>query len=971
MPPPPKTNGKSPLPSGDGEDDLEKLLKAGNLDAMIPKDLSGKDKIVHADDALDFESEDELAEDEEDASPRAAPTGDDDDGLADIFGEEDQAGDDAEDGANNGATDQGAADQGAADQGAADQGAADQSTADGDLEDALRGDMLVSAEAQQMLEQEEQRAELRQLQEWYPGFEEHTVLRMNQMFAPEPSQTQLPQPKNVRPLNVSRLRVEMAPDASSLFVSEQDPSLEAEERVPALHEISPDEVHRFETELGRRSETGPKRSAQTPTDSLEALQLEVSNWDDVLDMGDDDAGPPPAPPVNNIGDIHIYGDELYSSDEENSILEGRPLTKRTKLDLNDAALMFVEDRRQRADHSETRPEPSEAMNISNDRAYDMLRANYQRKVRSTIGSLNIDHTMPAVRLQSPFYKVRHSKAQLRAGHRQKLGVKPGTVMEFTPLKNRKRWKDKNRQTQELFAKSSDLTLGDSGSVFLIEYSEEIPLVLSGFGMGSKLINYYRKANANDMHRPKRAVGETHVLEEQDKSTFWNFGFVEPGNVVPTLYNQMTRSPVFQHESQQTDFLLVKSTNRTRGTRYYLRSMPYLFVSGQLFPAVQIPGPHSRKVTAASKNRLRMVVYRVLNRSPHQRLQIRDVANIFPDYNEVQNRQRLKEFMEYQRSGEDQGFWKVKPGDHVPNEAEIRSLITPEDIMLLESMRTGQQRLEDSEYSKVDDDDRHEAAATGTNDEALSLDEQLAPWNLSKNFINAIQGKAMLSLHGEGDPTGRGEGYSFLRTSMKGGFLMESSAEDVKKLGGHSYNVAMQQRAYDEEIKRIWNAQRASLSVTDPQQMPDASKLPKKNAFLPGSKGESDKVLQITRMVRDENDVMVRRTELVTDPLVIHAYLRRRKAAEEERMAVDQIAVTDDVEANKQSRKFLEQELARLNRNADRRHARKATKQDPKMKATTRKCATCGAVGHIKTNKSCPMYNDIYLNAAAGKGQKAT
>ena len=41
-------------------------------------------------------------------------------------------------------------------------------------------------------------------------------------------------------------------------------------------------------------------------------------------------------------------------------------------------------------------------NISNDEAYDLLKGNMQNKVRSAIGQLEIEHTMPALRLQSPY-----------------------------------------------------------------------------------------------------------------------------------------------------------------------------------------------------------------------------------------------------------------------------------------------------------------------------------------------------------------------------------------------------------------------------------------------------------------------------------------------------------------------------------------------------------------------------------------
>lgn len=39
--------------------------------------------------------------------------------------------------------------------------------------------------------------------------------------------------------------------------------------------------------------------------------------------------------------------------------------------------------------------------------------------------------------------------------------------------------------------------------------------------------------------------------------------------------------------------------------------------------------------------------------------------------------------------------------------------------------------------------------------------------------------------------------------------------------------------------------------------------------------------------------------------------------------------------------------------------KKSNKGVGKGKSTTRKCATCGAIGHIRTNKACPMYNERY------------
>lgn len=921
------------------DDDLAKLLQSGhNLESLIPQDLSGKDKIEHADDAEDFESEDELAEEEDsvmDDEAVGGAKGDDADWLKDLGGSDGEEGNESED---------------------------------------------------------DESATLSKLKSWYKDYEPHVVLRMNRLFGPKPAHYIAPQPNASRPCVPSRQRVDVDMDQRLSWRSPIDLPPPLSSRRDIVH-VKQENKPKINEKTDFSSTTVAPESDTARTHEEEKLAMVAADWDKVLDVdtphSDDDIedelaeldfgeeSAPKRPRIDDGGVVVMHEDDIYNSDVENAILNEKftLAAPKAQVDMNDPHLLFIEDTASSTIHRRRLLEPR--YNISNDRSYEMLRENYQKKVRSTIGSLNIDHSLLALRLQSPFYKVRLSKSQMRSWHRPKFQVRAGTTINFQPLKVRKKKKDKHKPITQLLAKSGDLTLGDTAPLFLVEYSEEFPLVLSNYGMGSKIINYYRKKNPDDTSRPKLPLGETHVLDVQDRSAFWNFGFVEPGRVVPTLYNQMIRAPVFRHEPNETDFLLVRSSCKSRGQRYFLRPVPYLFVAGQTYPVTQIPGPHSRKVTTASKNRLKMIVYRVLNKNQHHRLQVKDISGHFPDQNDMQNRQRLKEFMEYQRSGEDQGYWKLKPGDALLSEEQIRQLVTPEDVAMLEAMQVGQQHLEDSGYGKTVDDDPKE------DEDGESLEEQLAPWNISRNFINAIQGKAMLQLHGEGDPTARGEGFSFLRTSMKGGF---KSAVDDKidrsKLGGHSYNVALQQKAYDEEIKRIWYAQARSLQITDTSKLVPDKRVEKQAQQEIGSKlgggnlgiAEDDelgshKVLRITRVVKDSNDVLVRKTEVVSDANVIRAYMKRRQELEDSQVKPDQIAVTNDAEINRRRRKILEEELARLKRNQDRRQARKATKgegDNTGSRATTRKCATCGAIGHIKTNKSCPLYNDIYLGGQNNK-----
>lgn len=162
---------------------------------------------------------------------------------------------------------------------------------------------------------------------------------------------------------------------------------------------------------------------------------------------------------------------------------------------------------------------------------------------------------------------------------------------------------------------------------------------------------------------------------------------------------------------------------------------------------------------------------------------------FPDQNELQMRQRLKvcfffinqfgvlkevqEFMEYHRRGPHQGFWRLKPNWVVPSKPEMLKMVGPEQIVLSESMQVGQRHLQDAGYSGTQD------TGGGDDDSHLSIEQQLAPWITTKNFIFATQAKAMLRLHGEGDPTGRGEAFSFIRVSMKDIFVKAGEDYDQK------------------------------------------------------------------------------------------------------------------------------------------------------------------------------------------------
>ncbi|SAM05624.1 hypothetical protein [Absidia glauca] len=568
--------------------------------------------------------------------------------------------------------------------------------------------------------------------------------------------------------------------------------------------------------------------------------------------------------------------------------------------------------------------PLNRFNLSNDKFYDSHYIGQLVRVRQTLGELVVDHALPALRLHPALYKTQLTKTELRSFHRPLFQPPIGEDIQFSRVKATKRKKkDKKKPLSEFMRTTKDISLKDTSSFVLMEYSEEHPPIISNPGMGALVINYYRKTEPKDEFVPTNDIGEPFVLDIGDTSPFMTFGNVEPGQTITVLYNNLIRAPLFRHEPKHTDFLLVKSTHK--GTsKYFIREVPATFTIGQTYPVQEVPGPHSRKVTTTMKNRLQVVAYRLIKRHPQLRLKMGKLAQRFPEYSDIQIRQRLKEFLEFHRQTKTGGggYWKAR-GGVPPDEEELRKMASPEMVCLYESMLVGERHLQDLGYGDANDEDEG-----GDGDTKLEAEQQLAPWFSTRNFINASQGKAMLKLYGAGDPTGRGEGFSFIRVSMKDIFLRagESAEEKLAQIearpkSAHRYNVAEQQQIYREEIARIWKAQLDALQNPEEPTLSDhdeesemddhepqspymspspatpsyrrydraSSEVDDDDISVTGSfssrtsyyMNDPNKHLVIRRLMRQPDGEKTWQQEIIRDPVVIKSYLRQRQMIEEE------------------------------------------------------------------------------------------
>lgn len=133
---------------------------------------------------------------------------------------------------------------------------------------------------------------------------------------------------------------------------------------------------------------------------------------------------------------------------------------------------------------------------------------------------------------------------------------------------------------------------------------------------------------------------------------------------------------------------------------------------------------------------------------------------------------------------DSNWWVIKPEFRLPTEEEIRAMVSPEQCCAYLSMIAAEQRLkvililflltkviivnfyQDAGYGEKflltpqEDADDEEMQ--------LKMDDEIkvAPWNTTRAYVQAMKNKCLLQLTGPADPTGCGEGFSYVRVPNK-------------------------------------------------------------------------------------------------------------------------------------------------------------------------------------------------------------
>ncbi|XP_058216351.1 transcription initiation factor TFIID subunit 1 isoform X2 [Rhododendron vialii] len=355
-----------------------------------------------------------------------------------------------------------------------------------------------------------------------------------------------------------------------------------------------------------------------------------------------------------------------------------------------------------------------------------------------------------------------------------------TKVHLLPRAQKVPGENKSLRPPGAFKKKSDLSVKD-GHVFLMEYCEERPPLLGNVGMGARLSTYYQKSAPGDqtgtsLRNESSSLGSVLVLDPADKSPF--LGDIKAGCSQSCLETNMYRAPIFAHKVSSTDYLLVRSAKG----KLSIRRIDRLDVVGQQEPHMEVMSPGTKGVQTYIMNRLLLYMYRefsaVEKRGLLPCIRADELSAQFPTLYEGFLRKRLKHCADLQRGANGQLFWVMRRNFRIPLEEELRRIVTPENVCAYESMQAGLYRLKRLGITRLTHPTGLSSAMNQLPDEAIALaaashierELLITPWNLSSNFVACTsqdkENIERLEITGVGDPSGRGLGFSYVRTAPK-------------------------------------------------------------------------------------------------------------------------------------------------------------------------------------------------------------
>lgn len=520
------------------------------------------------------------------------------------------------------------------------------------------------------------------------------------------------------------------------------------------------------------SENGEsKESTWSSIFPVENEALVYENWEDNIIWDPESMEKLSTPPIFTIdpNDENIILEIPADIDpnEQTEPAKKEKEIKKSKILLGKAGIIKEEEEEKEITPNVQRKDP---FNLSNDEYYNP-KLTMDNALRTNMGGSLIQHSTPALELRQPLFPTHMGPTKLRCFHRPQLkrysygalaSTGPHPVLPLLKqIKRKAKMREVERQAYgggEIFfmRTMSDLS-GMDGDIIIVEYSEEFPPLMMQVGMATKIKNYYKRKPGKDSNPPQFQYGE---LAYAHTSPF--LGSLAPGQCLQAFENNLFRAPIYEHLMPETDFLII----RTR-QNYYVRELNTIYIIGQECALYEVPGPNSKRANNFIRDFLQVFIYRLFWKSKDnpRRIKMDDIKKAFPSHSESSIRKRLKLCADFKRTGMDSNWWVLKPDFRLPTEEEMRAMVSPEQCCGYYSMLAAEQRLKDAGYGEkslfAPEDDNEEETQMKIDDEVRT-----APWNTTRAFISAMKGKCLLDLTGVADPTGCGEGFSYVKVPNK-------------------------------------------------------------------------------------------------------------------------------------------------------------------------------------------------------------
>lgn len=334
-------------------------------------------------------------------------------------------------------------------------------------------------------------------------------------------------------------------------------------------------------------------------------------------------------------------------------------------------------------------------------------------------------------------------------------------------------------------KADDLSL-ITGDFIVSELVEKYPLLICNKGMASKVYNYYNK---EDVLFPY--MGDIGTFK--DYSLYPSIRALERGACIALLENNLFLSPIFSHNSNPQDFLLIRTSLGTWVTRSFQKS----YTLGQQEPKVEVCQPKTKIHREINDRHAISAIYNAIIKN-------NSISNdCLKSLLKEMNYKTLKKIMAEYKLVKSNNSWTC---ERSISKEDLLNLMSPEEFCCYESMISGMKRLKMNGIS-IYSAEKVQNAITVLHNEfndrrikyLLNFYEEyvsLTGWNLSSSYLKGKK-KRNFQIKGRGDPTCGNCGYSYE--------IQFSGLNSKLQSDNQKYTESLIRKALSREIQLLGNA----------------------------------------------------------------------------------------------------------------------------------------------------------------------